>query len=69
MVFMIIMTGWAMVINLIKFYNSSNWLLFFIGLATIVLEIWMIVESIIVLKNVYDKSMPAVVPEAEMEVR
>lgn len=62
MIFMIFMTGWAMIINLTKFYNTSNWLLFFIALATVILEIWMIVESIIVLKIVYDKETPAVIP-------
>ncbi|NVL89962.1 MAG: carbon starvation protein A [Desulfobacterales bacterium] len=53
MVFMIIMTGWAMVLNIQKFYGISNWLLFFIGLAVFVLEIWMIIESAVVLKKVY----------------
>jgi carbon starvation protein len=53
MIFMIFMTGWAMLINLNKFYASANWLLFCIGFATIVLEIWMIIESFAVLKNVY----------------
>jgi carbon starvation protein len=53
MIFMIFMTGWAMILNLSSFYGKSNWLLFAIGLVTIILEIWMIIESIIVLKNVY----------------
>jgi carbon starvation protein len=53
MVFMIFMTGWAMLINLQNYYASSKWLIFCIGLATIVLEIWMIIESIIILKEVY----------------
>jgi len=53
MVFMIVMTGWAMIINLQSYYSASNWLLFVIGLVTIVLEIWMIIESVIVLLNVY----------------
>ena len=66
MVFMIFMTGWAMLLNLSKFYSTSKWLLFSIGLATIVLEIWMIAESIIVLKDVYGEGVPAVVPEAEV---
>lgn len=52
MIFMIIMTGWAMIINLENFYSSSNWLLFFIGFITLLLETWMIIESIIVLKNI-----------------
>ena len=53
MVFMIVITGWAMALNIQKFYNTSNWFLFIIGLAVFVLEIWMIIESAIVLKTVY----------------
>jgi carbon starvation protein len=53
MAFMIFITGWAMILNIQKFYNSSNWLLFNIGLAVFLLEIWMILESVIVLKSVY----------------
>lgn len=53
MVFMIIMTGWAMILNIGNYFSTSNWLLFFIGLAVFVLEIWMIIECIIVMKNVY----------------
>jgi carbon starvation protein len=53
MVFMLFMTGWAMLINLGKFYTTSNWLLFCIGLAVFALEVWMIIESAVVLKKVY----------------
>lgn len=45
-VFMVLMTGWAMALNIRKFYSTHNWLLFIIGLAVFLLEIWMIVESI-----------------------
>jgi len=53
MIFMIVMTGWAMLLNLNNYYTASNWLLFCIGLATFILEIWMIIESVIVFKKVY----------------
>jgi len=53
MVFMLFMTGWAMLINLGDYYTKANWLLFFIGLAVFILEIWMVIESVIVLKKVY----------------
>ncbi|MBW1820984.1 MAG: carbon starvation protein A [Deltaproteobacteria bacterium] len=62
MVFMIFMTGWAMLINLNKFYASANWLLFSISLAIIILEIWMIIESAVVLKNVYGKEAESTAP-------
>jgi carbon starvation protein len=57
MVFMIVMTGWAMVLNIQEFFNTSNWLLLIIGLAVFVLEIWMIIESVIVLKEVYGEEV------------
>jgi carbon starvation protein len=55
MIFMVIMTGWAMVYNIGRYYSSANWLLFVIGLAVFLLEIWMIIESILVLQSVYAK--------------
>jgi carbon starvation protein len=55
MIFMIFMTGWAMILNLKDFYITSNWLLFGIGLAVFVLEVWMIAESVLVLRKVYSK--------------
>lgn len=61
MIFMIFMTGWAMLINLKNFYGASNWLLFYIGLATFGLEIWMIIESVVVFKKVYGTETEAVV--------
>ena len=51
MIFMVAMTGWAMVVNIGAFYNSGNWLLFSIGIAVFLLEIWMIAESVLVLHN------------------
>ena len=47
--FMVIMTGWAMVINLRDFYIIQNWLLFIIGAIVFILEIWMIIESVAML--------------------
>lgn len=51
MIFMVIMTTWAMILNLFKFFQTSKWLLFVICFVTLFLEIWMIVESVIVLKQ------------------
>jgi carbon starvation protein len=50
------MTGWAMLINLRGFYTGTNWLLFCIGLGVFVLEIWMIIESVMVLMKLHSKS-------------
>ncbi len=55
MIFMIIMTGWAMILNIQIYYRSSNWLLFLIGFVVFILAIWMVIESIVVIKNVYAK--------------
>ncbi|CAN2041962.1 Peptide transporter CstA [Candidatus Magnetomoraceae bacterium gMMP-15] len=59
MIFMIFITGWAMILNIQKFFNTSNWLLFTIGLSVFILEIWMIIESVIVLKDIYGKAEPS----------
>jgi len=53
MVFMIILTGWAVIFNMNEFYRQNNWLLFYISLTILILEIWMIIESIIVLRKNY----------------
>jgi carbon starvation protein len=64
MVLMILMTGWAMVINLGRYSTDDNWLLFFIGLIVFLLEVWMVIESVNVLRKVYgteEKSLPGTV--------
>jgi CHASE3 domain sensor protein len=48
---MMIMTGWAMIINLQTDFSSSNWLLFVIGLATLILEILFSYSLIIALNS------------------
>ena len=49
MVFMIVMTVWAMKINLTDFYANGKWLLFSIGSIIMLLQVWMVVEGVIVL--------------------
>jgi carbon starvation protein len=49
MVFMVAMTGWAMKINLGDFHAKGEWLLFSIGSIIFVLQLWMMVEGVIVL--------------------
>ncbi|WP_066504279.1 carbon starvation protein A [Abyssisolibacter fermentans] len=51
MIFMMFMTGWGMIDNIIGFFGKSEWLLFVIGIVIIVLEIWMIIEAINVVKK------------------
>ena len=57
MAFMTIMTGWAMIINLQNFSAKANWMLFGVGLAVFILEIWMIIETLIVLKKIYGEPL------------
>ncbi len=56
MVFMIAMTAWAMKINLISFYTQKEILLFVIGSIISVLQIWMVVEGVIVLARLRKKA-------------
>jgi carbon starvation protein len=44
-------TGWAMISNMVQFYQKANWSLFSIGIIIVLLEEWMIVESVVVLKK------------------
>lgn len=60
MVFMLAMTGWAMIHNLHEYYTGSKPLLLVIGSAVFALELWMIVESVLVLRNVYGQASAAI---------
>jgi carbon starvation protein len=51
MLFMIIITSWAMKINLTQFYTEANWLLFSISILILLLKLWMIIEAVITLKQ------------------
>ena len=48
--FMTVMTGWALFLNIRKFLITHTWYLFLIGIMVFLLEIWMIVESIYSMK-------------------
>jgi carbon starvation protein len=56
MVFMILMTTWAMGINLVSFYAEENWLLFCIGSMITVLQVWMVIEGAMVLARLWRKT-------------
>ena len=49
MIFMFVMTAWAMKINLITFWEDQNRLLFSIGILIMLLQSWMIIEGVRVL--------------------
>lgn len=59
MLFMIGMTGWAMLYNVQDFWQRKNYVCLFIALAIVFFELWMIIEGILVLKKIYFKAEPA----------
>jgi len=58
LLFMVVMTGWAMSANLIDYFTKGNMLLFIIGGLVFILEIWMIAEALIFMKNYKARSAP-----------
>ncbi|MFC1595655.1 carbon starvation CstA family protein [Candidatus Margulisiibacteriota bacterium] len=70
MVFMVIMTTWALTYNLTTFCNQQNWLLLIIGSIIFVLELWMIAEGAVTLyKHYFIKPLPAAVFEEQSTVK
>ncbi len=51
MVFMLAMTAWGMYYNIDRFSSQGNWALLSISIVIIIFEIWMIVESIAIIKK------------------
>jgi len=51
MIFMILMTGYAMGYNILDFYQKGNILLLLTGVLVFILEIWMVIEASKVLLN------------------
>jgi len=49
--FMTVMTGWALLLNIRNFYHTHIWHLFSIGLGVFFLETWMIGESILAIRK------------------
>lgn len=47
MVFIIFFTAWAMLHNIIVFMRTGQWHLFFLGTAIVILELWMIIETVV----------------------
>ncbi len=45
LVFLLVMTTWAMVINMIGYWTSETWLLFGVGGAIFVLVLWLVFEA------------------------
>lgn len=56
MVFMVFMTAWAMQINLVHFYANREWLLLSMGSIITLLQVWMLIEGVIVLARLRRKA-------------
>lgn len=52
MSFLLLMTTWAMVINLDRFFGTNQWLLLVIGAAIFILEIWLLLEGAAAIRRV-----------------
>lgn len=51
MVFMLAVTGWAMVLNIKNYYSTQNWLLLGIGTLVMGLNLWLLAEGLIALRG------------------
>ena len=46
MLFLIVITTWAMTMNIIGYVRSANYPLLAVGFAILILEVWMIIEAV-----------------------
>jgi carbon starvation protein len=46
MIFLLFMTTWAMVLNLVRYYSDSQSVLLAVGGAIFVLELWLVFEVV-----------------------
>lgn len=52
MVFLLFMTTWAMVVNLVRYYSDSQMLLMGVGGLIFVLELWLVLEAVAAFRRV-----------------
>ncbi len=65
MTFLLLMTTWAMILNLIRFFTDSEVLLLGVGGAIFVLEIWLIFEAAFALRTVLARRRVAATETAQ----
>ncbi len=65
MLFLFVMTTWAMVGQLARYFGSQ-WMLFAFGAAIFVLELWLIMEAVIALRRVLRTRLSPGVPEEKV---
>ncbi len=56
--FLLVMTTWAMVINMIGYWTSETWLLFGVGGAIFVLVLWLVFEALAAIRLAMSASGP-----------
>ncbi len=64
MLFLLVMTTWAMVLNLIRYYTDSQALLLAVGGAIFVLELWLVFEAIVALRAALERRRAKSVADA-----
>ena len=52
MAFLLLMTTWAMIINLGGYLGTNDWMLLVIGAAIFILEIWLLLEGAAAIRRV-----------------
>lgn len=52
MIFMMVITMWAMVWNIVNFWNTGDWLLVTVASAIFILALWLVGEAYLALKTV-----------------
>ena len=67
MAFLFVMTTWAMILNLMRYWSDSQPLLLAVGGAILVLELWLIFEALAVLKKVLARAPAPAVAAASTE--
>jgi carbon starvation protein len=57
--FLLVMTTWAMVTQLGRYYSGDQWMLFGLGAAVFVLELWLILEAVTVFRRLSSGRPPS----------
>jgi hypothetical protein len=55
MIFLLVVTSWALILQLIRWWASADWLLIAGGISLLVVEFWLVWEALRTLR----KSVPA----------
>ena len=66
--FMVIVETWALVYNINKFLTSGNMLLTTIGAILLVLEVWMVIESLNIMKKIGNNELKTTSIEEETQI-